>query len=420
MYKLGEQAREVDYECEVDSTLIRDRMKRTLFKCMRSYPFYGTIAIGLRLQEVPADSWIKTAAVDGVNLFYNKHFINALDNEELLFLYAHEVLHVVLKHFTRKGNRDAKIWNSAGDFIINRMLVEAGVGKFPSIGGLYNDKYNNMTTEAVYEIIYDTNPPSNFDQHFDVTISENGEGDGEGNPSSGNGINISEEMAEQISQEVDAKIIQAMNNANSSNTAGQVPLGIRRMVEDLTTPVVPWRRFISSNASSQVKSDYTWAKPNRRYMALGVIIPSIKTEKHFEFTVGIDTSGSISTTMLKDFVGELFFISRSFRSFKIQVFQYDTKVYGFKEFDQNNIHEMLEYEIKGGGGTCYNAAYDYFKKHNIKPKTYINMTDGYPCSGWGDEDYCRSIFLIHEQSAIDSKIKSPFGMTLYYNDFDKT
>lgn len=421
MHKLGEASREIDYECDVDSEKIRDRMKRTLFKCMRSYPFYGTIAISLRLQEVEANSWIKTAAVDGVNFYYNKHFINALDNEELLFLYAHEVLHVVLKHLTRRGNRDARIWNSAGDYVINRMLVEAGIGKFPSIGGLYDDKYNGQTTEAVYEDIYEKNPPQNaFDQHFDVTISAgggDGDGDGQGDPNGDGSMAISDELADQLDQEIDAKIITAMNNANSSQTAGQVPAGIRRMIEDLTTPTVPWRRFVGATATSQVKSDYTWTKPNKKYMALGVVIPSIKTEKHFEFTVGIDTSGSISTDMLRDFVSELFFISRSFKSFKIQVFQYDTKVYGFREFDQNNIHDMLDYEIKGGGGTCYDAAYKYFKEHRIKPRTYINMTDGYPCGSWGDENMCRTIFLIHDESAISSKIKAPFGTTLYYSDF---
>lgn len=418
MHVLGEQHKEVDYECEVDSKYIRQRIKATTFRCMRHYPFYGTIALGLQVEEVPEDSWIKTAATDNFKLYYNKHFINALDNEELLFLFGHEVLHVVLKHIARRGNRNAAIWNSAGDYIINHMLVEAGVGKFPSVGGLYDEKYATQTTDKVYDELYDKNPPqNNFDQHFEVTIGQGGDEAGTGDGSSQQ-VTMSQEEIDEISVQVDAQIIQALENAKKTNSAGQVPAGIRRMIEDMTESKIPWRSFLNETARSQVKSDYTWSKPNRRYQALGIIIPSIKTESHFEFTIGIDTSGSISTKMLQDFVSEIYFISRSFRSFKIQVFQYDTEVYGFREFTQENIEEMASYEIKGGGGTCFDAAYNYFKEHDIRPKTYINFTDGMPWQSWGDEDYCNTIFMIHDEGQINNKVKAPFGTTLYYDSFD--
>ena len=418
MHVLGEAKKEVDYEIEVDSKTIRERMKATTFRCMRNYPFYGTIALSLQLEEVEADSWIKTAATDNSKLYYNKHFINALDNEELLFLFAHEVLHVVLKHLSRKGNRDARIWNEAGDFVINSMLVEAGVGKFPSVGGLYEEKYTNTTTDKVYDEIFENRPPNpNFDQHITITIggSDGNNDDSNGNPQ--DTISLSEEEIADMEVQVDAQVIQAMENAKKTNSAGQVPAGIRRMIDDMTESKVPWRSFLNETARSQVKSDYTWSKPNRRYQALGVIVPSIRTESHFEFTIGIDTSGSISTKMLQDFVSEIYFISRSFKSFKIQVFQYDTQVYGFKEFTQDNIEEMASYEIKGGGGTCFDAAYNYFKEHNIKPTTYINFTDGMPWESWGDEDYCKTIFMIHDEGQISNKVKAPFGTTLYYDDY---
>lgn len=418
MHVLGQAKKEVDYEIDVDSKTIRERMKATTFRCMRNYPFYGTIALTLQLEEVEADSWIKTAAVDNSKMYYNKHFINALDNEELLFLFAHEVLHIVLKHLSRRGNRDAQVWNEAGDMVINSMLVEAGVGKFPSVGGLYDEKYSNMTTDKVYDELYVNRPPNtNFDQHILVNIGGGGGNNDDSNGNPQDSITLSADEVADMEAQVEAQIIQAMSNANKTNSASQVPAGIRRMIEDLTDAKVPWRSFLHETARSQVKSDYTWAKPNRRYQALGVIIPSIQTENHFEFTIGIDTSGSISTKMLQDFVGEIYYISRSFRSFKVQVFQYDTKVYGFREFDQNNINEMLEYEIKGGGGTCFDAAYEYFKEHDIKPHTYINFTDGQPWSSWGDEDYCRTIFMIHDEGVINNKVKAPFGTTLYYDQY---
>ena len=129
------------------------------------------------------------------------------------------------------------------------------------------------------------------------------------------------------------------------------------------------------------------------------------------FTIGVDTSGSISTKMLEDFINLL-----DFSASNLSTSRYSNTIlrwYAVKDFNQNNINEMLEYKITGGGGTSYDAT-EYFKEVN-QPRTYINFTDGYPYSSWGDEDYCKTIFIIHDESAINSKITSPFGTTLYYS-----
>ena len=56
-------------------------------------------------------------------------FVKALNDQELLFLCGHEVLHCVFDHFDRREDRNPQIYNMAGDYVINLLLVEESVGE---------------------------------------------------------------------------------------------------------------------------------------------------------------------------------------------------------------------------------------------------------------------------------------------------
>lgn len=424
-YKLGDQIKEVDYEKDVDPESQRQRITVSRIRMLQREPFYGTLAINLRLKAVEKDhKIIKTAAVDGKNFYFNPNFIEALDDDELLFLVAHEVMHCVLRHLTRRGKRDPRMWNQAGDYIINYILVRDNIGKFPTVGGLYDDKYGKMTTEDAYDAIKEDNKngnggeggpggSGNFDDHIEVNIGGDGDEDGDGSSGS---VTISEDEATQIENEVRAAIQQAAEAAKSSG-AGNVPAEIARLIEQMNEPRMNWRDFLRQNAQSQVRTDYTWKRPNRRFMASGIIMPGTNVDEHFEFTVALDASGSMSREQLRDFLSEIYGIADSFKSFKVGVFTFDTKAYNYQEFDQDNIDDMLEYEPKGGGGTDFMCAYDYMKELDIQPKTFVMLTDGYPGGTWGDEEYCEAVFVIHDPHAIQQRIKAPFGTTVYYDDY---
>ena len=82
-------------------------------------PFFGTLALQLRLAETDQ---IPTAGVDGVCLYYNAKFVLSLSEEELIGVVAHKVMHCVYSHFSRRGHRDHRKFNIAGDFRINANL----------------------------------------------------------------------------------------------------------------------------------------------------------------------------------------------------------------------------------------------------------------------------------------------------------
>ena len=85
------------------------------------HPFFGNMATRLIIKE--ASDWCPTAATDGRHLYYSVPFFAKMDNKEIEFVIAHEILHCVFDHMTRREDRDPQIHNIAADYIVNNTLV---------------------------------------------------------------------------------------------------------------------------------------------------------------------------------------------------------------------------------------------------------------------------------------------------------
>lgn len=89
------------------------------------YPFFSSI---LMKREIKKRTDINTMCVtDDGRIYYNPKFVETLSHQELIFILAHEIMHVVCMHGIRKGNRDPYKWNVAGDYYINSFLDRHGL-----------------------------------------------------------------------------------------------------------------------------------------------------------------------------------------------------------------------------------------------------------------------------------------------------
>ena len=95
---------------------IKDRIEDIRANILLEQPFYGTILSHIPLVE---DESCGTAATDGRRIIYSPGFVASLNGKELKFLLLHELLHILLMHFSRKKGRDPVIWNIATDYVIN-------------------------------------------------------------------------------------------------------------------------------------------------------------------------------------------------------------------------------------------------------------------------------------------------------------
>jgi predicted metal-dependent peptidase len=420
-------------------------------KLLFEKPFFGNLAA--RLIAVDATDWCKTAATDGRHLFYNREFIKSLDKAELLFLIAHEVLHCVYDTLGRRGGRDPKLYNMASDYIINYTLVEEKCGTMPK-SGLYDKRYTDeMASEEVYALLQKDSVTIRMplDEHLELGADgddQDGDGDGDGQyvdvtVTGKNGPpKLSEDDIQRIRSEIKAAVIQSAQQVG----AGKVPAGVRRMIDELLTPKMDWRSLLDAHIRSSIKDDYTFSRISRRtwsiakeaadgltdrfdggansvddvFDAFGAGVVPMLPAQDFMDTVdvaaAIDCSGSMSEEMLRDFLSEVKGIMTTFRDFKVRLWVFDTEIYNYKEFTAENIHEIDEYGMAGGGGTMFECNWEHMKREGIEPQRFVMFTDGYPGGTWGDPNYCDTLFVVHGSN---HNLKAPFGITCYYDPKDK-
>ncbi|TCW49549.1 putative metallopeptidase-like protein [Phytobacter diazotrophicus] len=121
---------------------------------MTLYPLLGALAAGFDIEEDAKLCSQYDIAVAAIDVGIGKIWINPtarLNQAEMLFVFAHELLHAGLNHASRRRGRDAELWNVACDFIINDWLIEMQVGAPPELGLLYDAQFKGMSAEEIYD-----------------------------------------------------------------------------------------------------------------------------------------------------------------------------------------------------------------------------------------------------------------------------
>jgi predicted metal-dependent peptidase len=375
-------------------------------------PFFGNMAT--RMQLIDASDWCPTAATNGRNFYYNKDFVGKLSVKQLEFLFGHEILHCAFDHFGRLGSRHAKLANIAQDYAVNQILVDERIGeKITQVDICYDSKYRGKAWEEIYDELYEKAEKISIEQlletlgdQLDEHIKE-GEMDGDGDKEGKGGRpTMSKEEAQRIRDEIKEAMIQSSAAAG----AGKTPNAIMRMIKDLTEPKITWRELVQQEIQSIVRNDYSFTRPNRKGWQSGAILPGMKEATTIDIGISIDMSGSIGMDDAAVFLGEVKGILDQYEDFKINLWCFDTEIYNHHEITQDNSHDLEEYQPQGGGGTDFEVNWEFMKENGIQPKKFIMFTDGYPCGGWGDEDYCDTIFIIKGGMTDDA----PFGQTVIY------
>ena len=413
-------------ETNLTNQEILDKLIKARIEMLISAPFFGNLAT--RLQFKDATDWCPTAATDGKYFYYNRNFVAALSDAEVVFLVGHEVLHCVYDHMDvgRRGDRNPMLWNIANDYVINADLIDGRVGdQIKLVEICFDWKYRGMTSEEIYDDLFKKAEQegrviniATLDMHLDRE-----DGDDEGSGSNGNvggkgkGKSgpqpMTAEEKEQAKQEFQNAVMQSAKAAG----AGNLPGGVKRMLDKLLNPQLDWRELLAMQIQSVIKSDYTWMNPSRKGLNEGFYLPGLDRETTIDIALALDMSGSIGDDMAIDFLSEVKGIMDQYTDFKIHLFCFDTAVHNPKVFTETDMGDFMEYELAGGGGTDFDCCFDYMKENNIQPKKFVMFTDGYPYGSWGDETYCDTLFIVHGGYG-DRIPEAPFGITVEYKRND--
>lgn len=389
---------------------IEKKISKARVQMLLNMPFFGMLALHLDIKELDA-KYCKTAGTDGKHFYYNKEFIESLDDDELKFLFAHEVMHCCYEHMYRRGMRDPEVFNQAADYVINLELSEQKVGKLinrpndtPPCVPCYDTKYSGMTTDEIYEILINdlnnggTPETHSFDVHFDP-----------------------DDLPEELQRSSDERALDrdtfrsTMIDAAKRAGRDSLPPSLRAMIDEYLDPQMDWRDVLNSMTQSLVKSDFTFSRPNRKNSALGgIMLPGNDFDDMVRVSCAIDTSGSISEAMILEFLSEVHGIMEQFSQFELKVWCFDTSCYTIWTFTHENADELDTFYPEGGGGTMFECIWEMMEEKEIEPDQLIVFTDGYPCGDWGNESYQENlIYLISGDS--NHSIEAPIGITLHYD-----
>lgn len=340
-------------------------------------PFFGSLALQLKVVETKD---IPTFATDGRSLFFNPEFAATLSKDEIMGLIKHEVLHCAMLHMTRRGDRDHKRWNIACDAVINPIIVRSG-GKLPA-GGVDLPNLADLSAEEAYSKLP---PPQKIKCYVDFgsvldakAPGSDSNGGGGSDDSPGVGVKISQADAKALENQWKVNAKQA---AEVAKKAGKLPGGLEAFVDSLTEPKVDWRTVLRRFIQKTITSDYSWTRPNRRYVAQGIYLPGPLKENTGPMVVVMDASGSCFTPEVQtEFASEVNSIFKDVRPAYVTVMYFDTRVTAIERFDHG---QEIEFRPKGGGGTDFADVMEKIIEMPEKPLAVVFFTDCYT-SSWGE------------------------------------
>lgn len=310
-------------------------------------PFFASLLLSTPLIE---DKSIPTACTDMRTIRYNPDFFATLTVGQIMFVLAHEVMHIAFMHGLRRLNRIHMLWNVAADFAINLILKEAG---FEMVADICLDaQYAGMSAEAIYEKL--------LKEAKKIDCGALGEDLAEPK-----GADTPDEAAE-TQRQIEQKVAQA---ASMARLAGKMAGSLERFINEVLNPAVPWQTLLRDYMTRITFDNESWQRRNRRFQR--IYLPAKHNLRMGEIVIIGDTSGSITEKELDQVAAEVQAISDSMNPERIRMLWADTEVKKEEVFEPG---DPLVFGLVGRGGTDMRVPLDYAAQY--EPQVVVLITDG--------------------------------------------
>ncbi len=377
-------------------------LSRTRILCRN--PFYGVLLMHLKYR---LDEGCPTAYTDGEAIAFSPDFLDSLTDDEVDTVMMHEILHVVLMHCIRGQERDAQQYNVAADIVVNSNILKSNGMNPKSItlnqhGVLMHEAPNGRegfcyTAEEVYDML---SKPKGKSKGAKGQAQSQGKG-GFGQPSSskqngtgtGNGAGgqfddhskwgkMSEEKAAELRDAWSKRLkdaVEVVKVLDPSNSRGTVPLGAKRLVDELSKCKTDWRTVLNEFVQIEF-NDYSFSPPDRRFGDYDFFLPDLNVpdERIENLLFFIDTSGSMSDKTIADAYSEIAGAIEQFDGrLSGELGFFDARVYEPTPF--SDVGDVLKIRPRGGGGTSFSVIFDFVREKyaDKPPSSIIILTDGY-------------------------------------------
>lgn len=366
---------------------------------LKAYAITGVSAslyIPVKFSKLPANAW--GVLVDNQVVFIEE----SLPDDEKLFTYCHELLHLLLEHIERGKGRHPDIWNIAADHVVNTILFDLGLRSKHAI--ILKDMPDGPV-EVIYRMLHQAYSNAlacgrstfNFGGHkFQIVPSGDVLVDGKPAPNHGTGKVDAPGAKHEFEQTVKSR--------------GSIPSELAREFERASR-TAPWERVLFSRIASSFglrKQTFTYTRLpfygrailNRR----GVRIPGY-IGRDLRLVVAVDTSGSISRAELSVFMANVEKIRKLVSD--LWVIVCDASIHEV----YHNPPDCTRLKVSGGGGTDFRPVFKFIEDHKIAPKLLLFFTDTYGTFPSLQPPY--PVQWVVVETPATQKLSVPFGEVLY-------
>ena len=339
------------------------KLEKIRIQFLFDHPFLSVLALSLPIyfRKNPHEAF----ETNGRAIFVDETLCQTVEDDELKYIYAHILLHVILKHAFRMNGRDHGIWNRSSDIVINLLLNDfERIGQRPQ-NEVILEKFQDKSVEEVYNILYQE--------------QEDGEGTLDDENPKEQKLDLIEEEGdtESFLEEIDTLIIQAMGSAKKQ---GNIPSSFLELINEVIRPKIDLETLLHTYMSESFFDKQTdFSHPNRRFIYQNLYLPGYKHEHNrLNLYIALDRSMSIQRETFSKFLGIIDSVLRMSTDFKVTVIPFDEGVDEQKiiSYDAQEIRpQELAFE-KGNGGTLFAPVLEYLKKHVEMNSTLMVLSDG--------------------------------------------
>ena len=376
------------------------KIEKARVRLLLSHPFFGSLVMKKPIEETTR---VPTAAAGAHGeILVNPMFVENLSVGNVVFLLAHEAMHIALAHLHRMGDKDVQLWNTACDAVINDLLKEERVGEFIH-GGVDMPGASQKTSEKIYEEL----KQKRDEQQQDGDSENEGGNQGQGGQDQSQGTLPIEDLLpdeaskitsslEEAVAEGKTDIASAMQATKMAGRDSGMSSALRRFVADYIESKVDWWEILERLMTSKSERHLSWEHPNKRFVGRHYLPRRERLPSMGEIVVGIDTSGSISDKEMAEFLGHLNGIIDQCNPTKVHVMYCHSRVYKIDEVDREDYPISCASNIEDGGTDMCEIVYE-IDRLGIDPEMCIILTDGY--TPVPDESPCELVWVVtaHKQ-----------------------
>ena len=154
--------------------------------------------------------------------------------------------------------------------------------------------------------------------------------------------------------------------AQQAEQAGKLSAVMKRLINVLLQPKLPWRALLARYMTSIARDDYSYVRPSTR-RGNPAIFPTLKSAE-INALIGLDVSGSVSDKELNEYLSEINVIKGQMRA-KITLIACDSEIIeGFPRSFEPWEEATLPEEIAGGGTTDFRPVFTWAEQQDKQPQ----------------------------------------------------